>query len=391
MGKAVFFIDYFIYVLMLISVGYLFFFALLSLLKKRKQIPSAVKKYRYAVLFPAYKEDRVIESSVKSFLDQKYQSDLYDIIVLSDKMEAETNRRLSVLPIQVIEMNFENSTKAQSLSFAMNTLDADLYDAVIILDADNTVNQDFLDRMNDAYAFGVIAAQAHRVAKNQETDIAILDAMSEEINNSIFRKGFDRIGLSCTLSGSGMMFDYRWFKENVSKLSSSGEDKELEVLLLTQKIHIEYMENVYVYDEKTKKIGAFYQQRRRWLAAQYGTLWRSLQYLPQAVKQLNFDYCNKILQWMMFPRIILIGLIFTITIVMTFVDFSSSFKWWSLLYVLIISLTLAIPCYMFSRKLFKALWRTPYLFILMVLNLFRLKGAYKKFIHTHHEHNNPVN
>lgn len=385
-----FYLDYFIYVLMLVSVSYLFIFVLFSLFGKKKKIPTASHQCRYAVIFPAYKEDKVIESSVVSFLEQDYPSNLFDLIVISDQMQLETNQRLREQPIELLEVHFENSTKAQSLNFAINTLDTDRYDAVIILDADNTVNKNFLTEINNAYVSGVVAAQAHRAAKNQETDIAILDAMSEEINNTIFRKGYDRAGLSCTLSGSGMMFDYRLFKENVSQLSSSGEDKELEALFLKQKIHIQYLEDVFVYDEKTKKTDAFYQQRRRWLAAQYGTLFRSLKDLPKAIMDLNIDYCNKILQWMMFPRIILIGFISMMTILTSVICLSSSIKWWILLGVLLLTFILAVPRNMFDRRLLKALWRIPILFVLMVLNMFRLKGVYRKFIHTDHEHEKAI-
>ena len=50
-----------------------------------------MKKYRFAALFPAYGEDEVIIDSVKSFLQQDYPRELYDIIVIANQMRQESH------------------------------------------------------------------------------------------------------------------------------------------------------------------------------------------------------------------------------------------------------------------------------------------------------------
>ena len=45
---------------------------------------------------------------------------------------------------------------------------------------------------------------------------------------------------------------------------------------------------------------------------------------------------------------------------------------------------MAIPDYLVDNRFQKAIISLPLLFILMFLNLFRLRGANKKFIHTVH-------
>ena len=96
-----------------------------------------------------------------------------------------------------------------------------------------------------------------------------------------------------------MAFEYMWFKDNIKKVSSAGEDKELELLLLKQRIYIDYMDDLPVYDEKTQKENAFNNQRRRWLSAQFASLWQGLPNLPDAIFTKNIDYCDKIAQWIM--------------------------------------------------------------------------------------------
>ena len=99
-------------------------------------------------------------------------------------------------------------------------------------------------------------------------------AISEEINNTIFRKAHNAIGMSSALIGSGMCFDFAWFKENVSKLSTAVEDRELEALLMRQGIFIKYEEDIDVLDEKVSNKDNFQRQRLRWMpeSVQYDAL-----------------------------------------------------------------------------------------------------------------------
>ena len=62
------------------------------------------------------------------------------------------------------------------------------------MDADNTVQPDFLRRLNETFETGTRAVQAHRQAKNRNTPTAVLDAVSEEINNAVFRPGISAAG-----------------------------------------------------------------------------------------------------------------------------------------------------------------------------------------------------
>lgn len=386
-GTYVFFIlDYLLFILFTLVIFYLFAFALLSKKKRANHYRKADKQHRFAVLFPAYKEDRVILHSVESFLQQNYPRYLYDVIVISDHMQMETNTSLEEISAKVLEVKFEKSSKAKALNFAIDSLDASSYDIVVIFDADNIVDTDFLEKINDVYSSGRKAIQAHRTAKNTDTDIALLDAISEEINNSIFRKGQVNSGFSAALSGSGMAFDYTWFANNIKDVSSSGEDKEIEALLLKQKIFIEYLDQVTVLDEKVQNSDTFYNQRQRWIAAQYAILAKALKDLPKALSERNFDYCNKVIQWIIPPRILLLGSIGMLVVITTMVAFSVSVKWWGLLFLLLLTFFVAIPNHLLNKRLCKAIVRLPWLFTLMVLNLFRLKGANKNFNRTEHTH-----
>ena len=365
MNAVIYIIDWILFVPLAFCVSYLLFYAIASRFYRSPQYPAARKQHRFAVLFPAYKEDRVIVNAVQSFLGQEYPAELYDVIVISDQMQPATNDALRQLPIHLLEADYTDSSKAKALVLAMEHIAGDAYDIVVVMDADNITTSNFLSEMNRAYDFGLPAIQARRTGKNLNTDIAMLDAVSEEINNGIFRSGHNAVGLSASLSGSGMAFDAGWFRRNVRQLQTAGEDKELETMLLRQNIHIGYLQYLPVYDEKT--------------------LATVLPDLPKAFMQGNMDYCDKIFQWMLPPRLLQLAAVFGLALVAFIVcPPEASIKWGILVLAQIMAMLLPIPRKLLNRQLLKAVLKVPQLAFVMAGNLFKLKGANKKFIHTEH-------
>jgi len=376
--------DRVIFIIMLVFVAYIFLFAFFSMFDSRKRMvyTTASKQLKYVVLIPAYKEDLVILDAVKSLLAQKFPKPNYDIVVISDKMKDETNLMLSNNPITLLEINPERSSKAYALNQAVDYLSGRTYDAIIILDADNIVEPDFLTEINMAFCYGELAVQAHRLAKNLNNDMAILDAISEEINNSIFRKGHVNIGLSSALIGSGMAFQFNWFCNNVKYLTTAGEDKELERLLLKDGVFINYLSETYVFDEKTQKSGTFFNQRRRWIASQYGAFLASVKDIPKAIRTLNIDYLDKIFQWILLPRVVILGIILILTVITFIIDLRFSLKWGLLLVTVLVSFAMATPDYLVNLRSIKAMRMIPMIFLMMCVNFLRLKGVNNNFIHT---------
>ena len=380
--EVLYIFEYICWILASVAVAYPLIYSLASLGTRKSYYPTANKQHKFAILFPAYKEDRVIIPVVESFLQQHYPLEFLSKLGISDHMQDTTNEHLAQLPITLLKANYENSSKAKALNFAMNHFGRDEFDAVVILDADNIVDTNFLLEINKVFDAGVQAIQAHRTAKNRNTDIAVLDGLSEEVNNSIFRRGHVRLGISSALIGSGMIFNYQWFHDNVKHLVTTGEDKELEVLLLKQRIFIEFLDEVYVYDEKTQGEKGFYNQRRRWLATQFAQWGRVFKDLPRAILSGNIDYSDKLIQWMLPPRLILFGGIIVMGSIMQIIDWPLALKWWALFLIMGVTLCLAIPDKLVDDRFKKSINKLPLLFIMMVVNLFRMKGMNKKFVNT---------
>ena len=149
----------FIFVLGL-PVLYLFVFALFSTRKSMDDYPQAKRRRKFVTLIPAYKSDAVIVRTAQAALRQEYPAQLHEVVVIADRLKPETLAELRTLPIRVLEVSFENSSKAKALNFAVEELGPEAAEAVTILDADNLAGEDFIARLNDVFDSGVQAVQA---------------------------------------------------------------------------------------------------------------------------------------------------------------------------------------------------------------------------------------
>lgn len=383
------FLEYLWYAYLAFSVGYLLLFTVAALSTRKREYPPHSDYWRFVILIPAYKEDKVITDTVRAAVNQHYPAGLFRVLVISDCMTAETNATLRKAGADVLEIHYPESSKAKALQAAVNHLSVSyrgsIADYALILDADNLIPFDYLEQVNRYLrAIPCRVLQTHRTAKNLNTPTAVLDAAIEEMNNTIFRLGHVQLGLSSALIGSGMVMDYPWFATNIFHTHTAGEDKELEELLLRQHIRIHYADSIHVLDEKVQHKEAMRNQRRRWIATQFILAGRMWPHVPEALFQRNTDYVVKALQSIILPRSILVGLTGLTALIATLVPFLSSAKWWALLLLLLITLYAAIPSSMRNVRLYRAFLEVPYFIIGMIRNLFRSKGASKKFIHTTH-------
>ena len=223
-----------------------------------------------------------------------------------------------------------------------------------------------LQKINESFEIAATKAiQTHRISKNRDTTAARMGAIFEEINNAIFRRGHINLGLSSALAGSGTAYDFNWFKTNVMKAKTAGEDKELEALLLRQEIFIDYFENIYVYGEKKRTTTKLNQQHGRWATQQFQNVIRNIKFLPGAIFRKQYDLADKIIQWMLLPRTTMMAIILFMSIVLPFIYMTLAIKWWILAALALFIFALVTPDYLieevwensFLRSPFTSLWK----------------------------------
>ncbi|MBV9962988.1 MAG: glycosyltransferase family 2 protein [Parafilimonas sp.] len=380
-----------------LSVLYFFIFSVAGALQKKgdKNLNYSQPVKRIAVLVPAYKEDNIILSTAQNLLKLDYPKFWYDIYIIADSFQPSTIQQLQQLRVKVIEVAFQNSTKSKSLNEAFKQINKP-YDIALICDADNILSEDFLRQVNYEFVNGAKAIQGRRVAKNINTDFAVLDGCSEAINNHIFRKGANALGLSSAVIGSGMAFEFNMVKNVLAKISVvSGFDKPLQLKIVEAGHKIKFLDEALVFDEKIDNPNAFKQQRKRWLLSQFTYL---KEFFIPGFKQLvkgNFSYFNlAVLNNLVPPRVLLIAALFLFTLISY--AFNNAFIYLSftgLTILYFITLAMALPAHFINKKTFNAVLQLPKAMLLMTASLFSIKKAKNIFIHTIHtktEISNPL-
>jgi len=379
-----------------LQVLYYFVFSIGGVLYSDKKLIKSDYKRRIAVFIPAYKEDKVILSTVKNIQKQQYRSNgenKYEIIVVAQHLKPYTLKALKKLHCTYITYNVKNSTKNKSLIHAQKTLDKQnkKFDIALILDADNHISDNFLEKLNSMFAYEHEAIQCHRLAKNLNTSVAVFDAVSEEISNSITRKGCNYYGLSASIVGSGMALEYNLFRRIINKLTAiAGCDKELTCELASDNIVISYLESALVYDEKTQELDIFKMQRTRWYDAQISIAKEfAASSFKSLIKKGNINFFIKTLEQLILPKLMLLltlGLFTIITIILSVIfDYKYVALFSALTFLLyIITLVIAIPKYLMNKKLISAIIYLPKIIVASFKSILNIRQSQEKFIHTPH-------
>lgn len=349
-----------------------------------------------AIIIPAYKEDGIIVNSLLQNLKVDYPRSHFKLFLAADSFIPDTLESLKNLDqnLEVVEVKFEVSTKSKSIHYVLNKIEENQYPITVILDADNVVEKDFLNKINQAYNEGKRAIQANRIYKNLNTNIAIIDAISEATNHNIYRKGQNGLGLSSCLVGSGMAFDTSLFKKVIDlSLNSIGEDRVIQNEILLQGEKIFFLDNCFVADEKVSKYKSFKNQRQRWLTSQLEHL---RQYFFKSVYlSLKGDpsiLIMAIVNNLFTPRILVLGSGLFFTIINLSMNVPSTMRnLWLISFLTYCALTLlAIPRSFYKRNLLLKVLRYSPMILLTMFSLMLRKNKNKGvFVRTEHTNTGP--
>ena len=372
-------IDWILFGMVALTALYLLIFAITSLFFRTGAIPKTNHQNRFIIIITAYQNKGVIQT-VHSVLGQTYQQRLFDISVISNHNDEMTNFRLAQEPVTLLVPNFEKSTKAKALQLAINNLPQfKIYDIAVILSAGSVVEPEFFEDLNAAFeSAGTKAIQTNLLSRNRDTTVSRLGSIFEEINNSIFRRGHIALGLSAGLQGSGCAFDFDWFKSNIFNIKSAWEDKELEALLLRQNIYVDYFDQIYVFDEKTREAKEFNKERGRWIKAQFLTLLRNIHYLPMALLNRQYNWADKIIQWILVPRMVMVAVIIFMSIFLPVIYTSLAFKWWGLFATTLLIFAIATPDYLVDDKWDSTFFKIPLVLMKSIPGLSKIADFIEK-------------
>lgn len=260
-----------IYILMQVVTGLITaYYLVLSVFgfRHRKHVVTHKPKKRFAVIIPAHNEERVVGMLLDSLKKQTYPKELFDIHLIADNCTdhtAEVSRKHGAIVHERYDQGQHG--KGFVIEWMLEQLEnsAEKYDAIVMFDADNLVDPDFLTIMSDKLCRGHKVIQGYLGVKNPfDTWVSVSLGISYWFDNRMFQNARSNLNLSCSLGGTGLCIDYPLLQEMGWKATGLTEDLEFGVRCVERGIIPVWAHDAKVYDEKPTSFMASFRQRLRW-------------------------------------------------------------------------------------------------------------------------------
>ncbi len=240
--------------------------------KPQKVLKTAKQDKRYAILIPAKDESAVIRELLESIQKQTYnKNNLQTFVIVADKDD----------PTIEICKEFEN-TRCHCLTKKVNSKGATLkemisvlwqegqrFDGYFIIDADNVLFDDFVEKMNDALCAGNDVVLGARVNKCPSSNwVEAGSTLTWTYLNAFGNKCRSAKGQNINIQGSPLLIS-KTIIEDAWKgeypLTSLTEDVELAYYCILNNFKSFYYEYAVAYDEQPHNYKQSVNQRVRWL------------------------------------------------------------------------------------------------------------------------------
>lgn len=264
-------------------------------LKERKTYDP---KHRFGIIIAARNEEVVIGELVDSLKKQTYPDELYDIIVVPNNCTDHTKSVALDHGASVYEPKTVIRSKGDVLKevFAHLLRGKKAYDAYLVFDADNLVDENFISEMNNALIDGAEVAQGYRDSKNPyDNYMTNCTSIYYYLVNRLFNRPRNSIGMSGMVNGTGFMVKVSLLREMGGYITETmTEDIEFSAQVILRGKKITWVPQAIIYDEQPDTFDASWKQRMRW---SIGLIQCNKRYLGELIKGLgkknwfqHFDY-----------------------------------------------------------------------------------------------------
>src|SRR5574344_2299708 len=247
-------------------------------LRKKPQVINNDYKPFVTVMIPAHNEESVISKTVEKVLEMTYEK--FEVIVIDDRSSDNT---ASV--IKDLESKYEKVTalirdrdafpgKSAVLNDALKLAKGE---AILVFDADATVNTDFLSKLIPILEpKDVGAVQARKVIRNKDVNYLTRCQNNEYTMDMHCQLGRDAVKGAVELRGNGELIK----REAIDDIGGWNNYTITDDLDMSTRLHIKgwdirFCPDVVVYEEGVIYLFPLFKQRRRWLE---GTIRRYLEY-----------------------------------------------------------------------------------------------------------------
>lgn len=239
---------------------------------KRKHFPKAKKLHKFAIIIPACNEEEVIYKTVKNILNkQTYNKEYYDIFVCADNCKDKTAKKAREAGAIVFE-RFDDDPSHKRASFPIKYLVdkllneyPDKYDAIIKIDADNLLNDEYIEKMNDAFDYGCDVCRSYEASSNLNENIwTKVNGIYYIRDSRIACHVREKLHLDQMLSGAGLMISFKLLKE-IGGWDAMGfsDDSEFTCKRLLEKRRLHFCTDAIVYEDQPSSLKDTYNRVSR--------------------------------------------------------------------------------------------------------------------------------
>ena len=252
-------------------------------LRKQPEVINEDFKPFVSIMIPAHNEESVITNTVNNIRAIDYPN--FEIILIDDRSDDNTYAVIKDLADKYD--NVKSMTRAKDAFPGKSAVLNDALvmaqgDAILVFDADATVEPDFLKKLiPHLEPDDVGAVQARKVIRNAETNILTKCQNNEYTLDTYLQVGRDAVKGAVELRGNGELIK-RKALEDIGGWNNYTitDDLDMATRLHIKGWDVRYCLDAVVYEEGVMYLVPLFRQRRRWLE---GTIRRYLEYFFQAV------------------------------------------------------------------------------------------------------------
>jgi cellulose synthase/poly-beta-1,6-N-acetylglucosamine synthase-like glycosyltransferase len=307
---------------------------------------------KISLLVPCYNEEKSLEASIKSCLNQTRPFD--ELIFVNDCSKDQSSEILSRYSGLIYSYKTPSNTgnKSSAQEYGLQFISGDI---VVMTDADTLLKNNFVEEIEKSFLDKNVVAVAGRVQSISYNWLTLCRAYEYAIGQNIHKVAQDYINYIFVMPGAASAFRVNTFRSSITfDHDTLTEDLDFTYKLHDQNLKITYNPNAISYTQDPADLKNYINQLRRW----FGGGWQNLvKHYTSTTSNLTMAFELSLLY---FEGVIFSVLLFLIIIINTWMAL------WLLFGYLVIATIIGIAMAIKEKRWALAFASFPYMILIFV-------------------------
>jgi cellulose synthase/poly-beta-1,6-N-acetylglucosamine synthase-like glycosyltransferase len=220
---------------------------------------------RIRVVVAAHNEANVVAGIAEDLSSQTYPQSLLRATVVADRCTDDT-AVVAGRYVDVAEREEGEGAKGAAIAWCLDGSPLVADEALLILDADNRIGTEYVERVAASLDGGVDVVQTYLDVSNPDGSVlATANALTYWASNRMVQLSRSNIGWSCDLGGTGMALTKEALDAAGGFTDDLTDDAALNARLNLAGYRAKWLHDVRVFDEKPTDTRSTITQRSRWV------------------------------------------------------------------------------------------------------------------------------